>query len=304
MPVASMPASVSTVPSSRRVSRLLPRSTGRTADSARASTSSSMPRRRCTPAACRSCRPAVMPSIHPRSRGSRMCTVPRCVHDRMRSPRSKAASTSASAGDPVERTACAHRPLVNSCDCVAVMCRAATTPEAGSVGRCARIRAARRPSGSMTPSSTPCGRPRVPFAGESRAPPRAFHVFPRLARASRHRVPANGTRTGGHGRPIIDSSGARRRGPELEKGARETNTASITDPVSRRTHAHRLRARRPDPRPPRRPTLPPPRLPNLRGGHRAVSAGDHPRELLTPGFCGGAAAPRTAGGECQSLAER
>lgn len=263
MPVASMPASVSTVPSSRRVSRLSPRSTGRTADSARASTSSSMPRRRCTPAACRSCRPGVMPRIHPRSRGSRMCTVPRCVHDRMRSPRSKAASTSASAGDPVERTASAHRPLVNSCDCVAVMCRAATTPEAGSVRRCARIRAARRPSGSMTPSSTPCGRPRVPFAGESRAPPRAFHVFPRLARASRHRVPANGTRTGGHGRPIIDSSGARRR-----------------------------------------PTLPPPRLSNLGGGHRAVPAGDHPRELLTPGFCGGAAAPRTAGGECQSLAER
>lgn len=105
MQLASMPASVSTVPSSRRVSRLSPRSTGRTADSARASTSSSMPARRCTPAACRSCRPAVMPSIHPRSRGSRMCTVPRCVHDRMGSPRSKAASTSASAGDPVERPA-------------------------------------------------------------------------------------------------------------------------------------------------------------------------------------------------------
>lgn len=248
-----------------------------------------------------------------------MCTVPRCVHDRMRSPRSKAASTSASAGDPVERTASAHRPLVNSCDCVAVMCRAATTPEAGSVGRCARIRAARRPSGSMTPSSTPCGRPRVPFAGESRAPPRAFHVFPRLARASRHRVPANGTRTGGHGRPIIDSSGARRRGPVLEKGARETNTASITVPRGRLRRPRRLgrrpRSRRPQPRRPRRagrmgsgpgirPTLPPPRLSNLGGGHRAVSAGDHPRELLTPGFCGGAAAPRTAGGECQSLAER
>ena len=42
-----------------------------------------------------------------------------------------------------------------------------------------------------------------------------------------------------------------------------------------------------------RPTLPPPRLPNPGGGHRAVPAGDHPRELLTPGFCGGAAAPRT-----------